>query len=723
MSVISKSRSLSGYQRNVLIGPRLARTPLAPTHRLKRKRQRQQHRWEKVLRIRRALLNLLVVGPSAFVTWLFYSALPPPHAYVLDLALTTTFGLLFAWIAVWFWTGTAGFWVLLRKKERYAFAGQPELPPFEANNPDRVAIIMPAYEEGVGRICASMGALYRDLQSQANLERFDFYVLSDSATPDQWIKEEIACWDLVKQLKAEGRFFYRRRRSRTKKKSGNIADFCRRWGKLYQYMIVLDADSLLSAEAVTSLTAMMDANPEAGIIQSLPQVINQRSAYGRLQQFAASVYGRMFAAGLHYWHLGASLYWGHNAIIRVQPFMRHCMLPRLSRGWLGGDILSHDFVEAALMRRAGYEVWMAYKLEGSYEETPARFEDELARDRRWSRGNLQHLKLIGWRGIRGPHRTVFLAGALSYASSGIWLLFMGLGTAVMIYHTVIPPNYFPHAHSLYPRWPIWHRNLQAALISASFGALLTPKLLAALLAVLKKSKRLAFGGLTRLLSSVLFELLLSGLFAPARMLLHTQFVIGALFGWRVDWGAQQRDPRQTRWSDAFRRHLPGVVLAIVWMALASQISLALCLWLLPPLIGLVLVPFLEVFGSRYDLGEKLEERGLLVVPHERTSPNILLEWQAFLESMAGTHRLGFLDVIDNCRVHRIHADLLHKHDTRPNAVRCEREAIFYRVLRYGPESITTDERKIILYDQQLLDRMHRWRQRGDCLCTEEGRTG
>ena len=305
-----------------------------------------------------------------------------------------------------------------------------------------------------------MKAIHRSLDRTGRGADFDFFVLSDTADPDRWVDEELEWFDWCRSVGGFGRIFYRRRRVRVERKSGNIADFCRRWGSQYRYMIVLDADSVMSGEALVRLVQLMEGSPATGLIQTVPASVDRKTLFGRVQQFAGRVYGPMFAAGLHYWQLGDGQYWGHNAIIRVAPFMEHCALPRLpGKPPLGGEILSHDFVEAALLGRAGWDLWLAYDLPGSYEESPSSLLEEMKRDRRWCQGNLQHLRLVLTRGLEGPHRALFLNGVMSYVSALLWFCFLALSTAEGLWEAVRAPDYFPVAHSLFPDWPVWHPGL------------------------------------------------------------------------------------------------------------------------------------------------------------------------------------------------------------------------------------------------------------------------
>ena len=335
----------------------------------------------------------------------------------------------------------------------FAFGEAPDVDPGRCTHGDRDADLQ-------RRRAPCFCRLARDLRigdARPNaLDHFDFFVLSDTANADACVAELDAWNALREELGAESRLFYRHRRRRVKRKSGNIDDFCRRWGAKYRYMVVLDADSVMTGECLTTLVRLMEARPDAGIIQTAPRAVGRDTLHARMQQFANQVYGPVFTAGLHYWQLGESHYWGHNAIIRLEPFMKHCVLaPLPGRGSLAGEILSHDFVEAALMRRAGYGVWIAYDLDGSFEETPPNLIDEVKRDRRWCHGNLMNARLMFARGMHPVHRWVFLTGALAYLSAPLWLGFLALSTWLLLAHATAEPQYFVMPHQLFPLWPSW----------------------------------------------------------------------------------------------------------------------------------------------------------------------------------------------------------------------------------------------------------------------------
>src|SRR5882672_363337 len=287
------------------------------------------------------------------------------------------------------------------------------------------ALLFPIYNEDVVRVYEGLRVTYESLEKTGQLERFDFFILSDSTSTDKWVEEERRWYNLVRELNALGRIFYRRRVFNEGKKSGNVRDFLNTWGRRYRYFIVFDADSVMRGQTVVDLVKLMETHPQVGLIQTVPALVNAESLFGRIQQFANRLYAPVFIAGLNYWTQGFGNYWGHNAIIRTDPFMQYCDLPSLpGRKPFSGHILSHDFVEAALLLKENWQVWFAYELEGSYEETPQSIIENAQRDRRWCQGNLQHAMVIFARGLRGASRIHLLMGILGYLASPLWLLFL-----------------------------------------------------------------------------------------------------------------------------------------------------------------------------------------------------------------------------------------------------------------------------------------------------------
>jgi membrane glycosyltransferase len=664
----------------------------------------KQH-WKVRALLRRSALVGLVAVPALLGAEFMASALPQPGNWILNSAVTVVFGLLTAWLSVGFWTALFGFWVLIFRRPT------PSQAADQVSFPDTTtAIVVPVYNESPSRVAAAVEVMYSDLALHSALERYEFYILSDSDNPDAYVKEQWAWADLCGRLQAFDRIHYRRRRVNIKRKTGNIADFLRRWGQRHEYMIVLDADSLLSADALIQLVTLMQVNPTAAIIQTAPRVMRQQTLFGRIQQFANCLYGPMFAAGLSFWQLGDSYYWGHNAIIRVAPFMQYCSLPRLhGRAPLSGDILSHDFVEAALLRRAGWSTWLVGDVGGSWEETPPTLIDELKRDRRWCHGNLQHLRLLFAKGILATHRLMFVNGAMSYIASALWFIYLLLGTAVIAWHALIPPNYFPSGHGLFPVWPVWNRELAVILLVLTLLILFLPKLLAVLL-VASQRRTTDFGGMLRLLVSMTLEFVNSSLLAPVRMLFHTRFVLASLVGGRVRWGPQQRESRGTPWRVALRVHAAGTLLAIAWGSAVYVLHPEFLWWLLPVIGALVLAIPLSVYTSRIQAGQAALRAGLFVTPVERAVPaeiasleNALVRSERRAARAAGGFRAAIVDPYVNAAIMARLSPAPRRYNEEVSITRALYRT---RLMARGAEALDRREQLAVLRDRSLLCELH-----------------
>ncbi len=379
----------------------------------------------------------------------------------------------------------------------------------------------------------------------------------------------------------------------------------------------------------------MDAHPEAGIIQALPTPAGRETLFARLVQFAARLSSPMLSSGLAFWQLGEGNYWGHNAILRLRAFAEFCDLPRLpGAAPLGGEILSHDFVEAAFMRRAGLKVWLLADLSGSWEEVPSNVLDYAARDRRWAQGNLQHMGLLPMRGLHWLSRVHLVTGVLSYVASPMWFAVLILSSIVVCLDAVNGHQYFtPGSFTLFPSWPESRIGEIFSLLTITFGVLLIPKVLAAVLALKDRTLRRGFGGAGRLLASLLVEQVFSMLLAPAMMVFHSTFVVTTLAGKPVSWSAQERGDRGIRFGEALWRHKWHVLLGLVWGAVILWLAPRYIWWLLPVLAGLVLSVPLTMLTSRAGAGQWTRRHGLLLTPEESQPPK---ELAALAERLADT---------------------------------------------------------------------------------------
>ncbi|HUI60149.1 MAG TPA: glucans biosynthesis glucosyltransferase MdoH [Steroidobacteraceae bacterium] len=573
---------------------------------------------------RRALFFGLTFLTSGFATALMYDILRANGFTPLEKAGLALFFILFTWITGAFWTALIGFIIRLGGRDR-AVIHAAEAVGRKLSG--RTAVIMPIYNEDTERVAAGLDVIWSSLKRQPQQAAFDLFILSDTRKPGIAAAEEIAWRALVARHGAQGRIFYRRRELNIGRKAGNIADFVRSWGGAYDYAVVLDADSIMTGEAIVTLAAMMDAHPQAGIIQALPLPAGRETLFARLVQFAARLNSLMLASGLAYWQLGEGNYWGHNAILRLRQFADHCDLPRLpGKPPLGGEILSHDFVEAAFMRRAGHEVWLLADLGGSWEEVPSNLIDYAARDRRWAQGNLQHLGLLSVRGLHWLSRIHLITGVLSYVTSPIWLIVLTLSSIIVCMDALQGFQYFvPGSYTLFPSWPESRATEIVALLSITLGVLLMPKVLGATLALVRPELRRGFGGTGKLLTSVLVEQIFSTLLAPAMMIFHTTFVITTLAGRPVTWNSQERGDRGIGFLEAFRRHKGQIAIGLVWGTVILLIAPRYIWWMMPILAGLLLSVPLTMLTSRASVGRWMRRRGLLLTPEETATPDVLAE--------------------------------------------------------------------------------------------------
>jgi membrane glycosyltransferase len=663
---------------------------------------------------RRILLLFLVIVPTIFFSGYMALLLPQQGSTKLELLIVMVFTILFIWISMGFWTAVVGFVILIRRINQFNIPDMHNTFLSDSGPHARTAILMPICNEDPHRVFAGIGAVYQSLVKSGMLPDFDFFILSDTSDPDTWVEEEWCWYKLCHLLNAFERIFYRRRRVNIKRKSGNIADFCRRWGRNYRYMIVLDADSIMTGSTLMHMVKIMEQNSSLGILQTVPKGIGRDSFIARLQQFSNNIYGPMFAAGLHFWQLGDAQFWGHNAIIRVEPFMKHCALPRLSgKPPLGGEILSHDFVEAALMRRAGWAVWLACNLEGSYEEVPPTLLDDLKRDRRWCQGNLQHLRLLFTKGLCQAHRAMFLNGAMAYLSALFWFSFLFLCTTEAFYHALVQPVYFTEARSLFPAWPVWHPGRSVILLIATITILFLPKLLAILLILLKKGRPKLFGGSFNLLLSMFIEIIFSALFAPTRMLFHSKFVVLTLLGRQVGWGAQSREDKGTSWWEALKFHWAGTVLGLVWGMVTFVISRMYFWWTTPVFAGLILSIPLSVWSSRPETGRAFFMWRLLLIPEELDPPQEL-EWiRSTMDKLRGldyslgvTKVRGFIRAVVEPFVNELHINLLRRKRKLSPSIIQRRQKLHDKALIQGPSSLTPSEKLELLYDPAYMAELH-----------------
>lgn len=574
----------------------------------------------------------------------------------------------------------------------------------------RFAVVMPVYNEDSHRFCARIEAIYRSIEATGHLESFDFFILSDTRDLDLWVLEETAWTNLCRKLGGFGRIYYRRRKTNENRKAGNIGDFVRTWGGGYEGMVVLDADSLMDGGDILKMARVMEAYPNLGILQTPPKLIRGSSVFTRLQQFAMRLYGPLFIRGLNWWQLGGGSYWGHNALIRVKPFSDFCELPALpGREPFGGKILSHDFVEAALMVSEGWEVWLAWDIEGTYEEAPPTLIDHLKRDRRWCQGNLQHLWLIFARKLPLTVRAHLFMGIMAYLGSPLWFLFLIFGTWVAWDRAGSDLSNLPFDETFVGRHLHIDGIAQSLILTAViFSLLFLPKILAVTGAILHGRTRRSFGGAVPLVIGSLMETLLSMLLAPCVMAAHTFMVLGIILGRAVGWGSQNREADGTSWGEAAAVHAVPTLLGLGWAVLAWRISPVFAAWMSPILLGLILCIPVSVFTSRARYGKALATRGILSTPEE-LAPRAVLRLAdvanasidpALDASAPGRH--GVIAAVVDPYVNGVHVSLLE-----PAELSSDQEALVERALTDGPGALSKNELIDLLYLAPGMLMLHR----------------
>jgi membrane glycosyltransferase len=534
----------------------------------------------------------------------------------LEALLLGLFLVLLAWVAFSFMSALAGFFVLLTRK-------QPSLP-IETRGPlphitARTAMLLPTYNEDPHHVMARLRAMYESVEAAGYGAQFDWFLLSDTTDPDIWISEEMTFIQLRRACGGD-RLYYRHRSDNTARKSGNIADWVTRFGAAYDHMIVLDADSLMEADTIVRLVRAMELHPSCALIQTQPVIVNARTLFSRLQQFSGRVYGPLITAGNAWWHGGDSNYWGHNAIIRIQAFAAEAGLPELrGRKPFGGHILSHDFVEAALMRRAGWAIYMVPAVRGSFEEVPPSLLDFAGRDRRWCQGNLQHLAVLPARGLHWVSRLHLLTGIGSYVTAPLWLWFLLLGLLISLQAHFIRPEYFPKGFSLFPTWPQQDPVLAAWVFAATMGLLILPKLLAYVVLISNRDERAEFAGSFRTLAGVVCETFVAALLAPCMMILQTKAVVEIVAGRDAGWQVQRRGDGQPARSEIYRKLAGPTICGLVLSLSAYAVSLPLLLWMSPVVLGLLLSIPLGILTS-----SRLSAPGVFSTPETNSQPAVVL---------------------------------------------------------------------------------------------------
>ncbi|QIE55128.1 glucans biosynthesis glucosyltransferase MdoH [Pikeienuella piscinae] len=544
-----------------------------------------------------AALNLVTLGLLALALSRIFGAGGWSAA---DIVIFVSFLFGAPWTIMGFWNAMIGLW-LLHGARRGLAATSPFLAAGESATAPRTrtAIAMALRNEDAERALDKLVKTKRSLDAAGFGGGFDIFVLSDTDDPVLAAAEEAAFERRRAALGPGAR--YRRRARNTGFKAGNLRDFLRRWGRGYEFFLPLDSDSRMSGAAILRMVRIMEAHPRLGILQSLVVGAPATSAFARIFQFGMRAGMRSFTMGAAWWHGDCGPYWGHNALVRVAPFRAKCALPALpGAGPLGGHILSHDQIEAALMRRAGFEVRVMPVETESYEDNPPTLFDFTQRDLRWCQGNMQYWRLLGLKGLKPMSRFQVFAAIMMYFGGPAWMLMTAAAVAKINERDYADIDF----------------AFAIPMFLVMFGVSLFPKIAGWIDIALRTGGAAAYGGRGRFIAGAVTETLFSMLLAPIVAFRVTIFLGGLAFGRRVGWSGQQRDARRLSWTTAIRGLWPqtlfgGGLAGIIALGAPSALT-----WAAPVLAGLCLaIPF-AVLTSHPALARFATRVRLCAIPEE-----------------------------------------------------------------------------------------------------------
>jgi membrane glycosyltransferase len=503
---------------------------------------------------RRALFALLFAATMLGSLVLAAFALSPGGLDAVDIALLVLFAITLPWMIAGVWNAVIGFLIMRFARDPIATV-VPEAALIRGDEPivASTAIVLCIRNEAPERIVRNLEPMLAGLESSGYAHSFHLYVLSDTNDRSVAKLEEARVGELAARWKDRLGATYRRRTVNTGYKAGNIRDFCDRWGGDHELAVTLDADSFMTADAVLRLVRLMQANPRLGILQGLVVGLPSTSAFARIFQFGMRLGMRSYTIGSAWWQGDCGPYWGHNAALRLKPFIEHCVLPVLSKdGTQDRHILSHDQVEAALMRAAGYEVRVLPEENLGWEENPPTLIEFIRRDLRWCQGNMQYWRFLVRPGLAPVSRYQLGLAILMFIGSPAWMAILVL--TVLLCFFADPPVSFMRA------------DAGIALFIWTLLMWFAPKIATATDILLRPDLRREFGGTARFVANYWIELVYSILLVPVLWFGHTVFLIGLLFGREIGWIGQTRDDHTVPLSLAFRTLWPHTLLGVAALA-------------------------------------------------------------------------------------------------------------------------------------------------------------
>ena len=557
---------------------------------------------------RRLVFFVCVALSIGGLLWLAVLALSP--CGLLDIILIALFAVTLPWYVIGFWNAVIGF-AIMRFGRDPVGAVLPAARRVSGNEPitTSTAILLCIRNEPPARAAVAAETIMAGLAAAADADRFHFYVLSDTNDPDIAAAEEKQFGALKAAWHDRIPLTYRRRTHNTGYKAGNIRDFCERWGMLHDFAVILDADSVMSVDLLRRLVRMMQMDPQLGILQTLVIGMPTASPFGRMFQFGMRLAMRSYTIGSAWWQADCGPYWGHNAIVRIAPFMAYCQLPVLAAGALvQGHVLSHDQIEAVLMRKAGYEVRILPEEGSSFEQNPPTLVEFVRRDLRWCQGNNQYWHFVTVPGLAPISRYQLAFALLMFLGSPAWigLLLLGSVAAATTVDTFVRPD------------------LGFLLLILVLALWFAPNL-ATMADVLTRSPlQRAFGGAGRFIASFFTNAVFVLLLAPIMWTSHTLFFVRLLLGRTVEWKAQLREDHRVPWTVAIRQFWPHTLIGLIPVLLLALTAPAGIPFALLIAAGPLLSIPLAVATASPALGRTMIAAGLCRLPEESNPPSELI---------------------------------------------------------------------------------------------------
>ncbi|MEZ5826515.1 MAG: glucans biosynthesis glucosyltransferase MdoH [Geminicoccaceae bacterium] len=561
---------------------------------------------------RRALFAFLVVTSAIAAVLLLATILSGDGLGLLDITMLVLFAATLPWTMIGFWNAVLGLLVLSLSRDPASTACPPHAGLDRSVAPvGRTAILMAVHDEEPDRVFGHLRSLAREIGQGPYARLFDFAVLSDTRDDDIAAREALIFREWQDEAGRSQRIEYRRREHNTDHKTGNLWEFLERRGAEFDYFIVLDADSSMSVDLVLDLVRMMDSDPKLGIVQPLIVGLPNKSAFARIFQLGMRHGMRAYATGSAWWQGDAGPYWGHNGILRTAAFMRHCRLPRLSgEPPLGGMVLSHDQVEAALMRGAGHAIHVLPVEKGSYEENPPTLQDFIKRDLRWCQGNMQYLRLLGMKGLNPMGRLQLLLAILMYVAAPAWLGFMAVGMTQAVWLSLAGGEAQVAGEASI------HLGLGIGLFAIMMTVNFTPKIAGLLDVLASAERRKAYGGAGAVLLSAGIETLFSLFLGPIMAVSQTIFLAGLAGGRTIRWEAQRRSVHELSWREALGGLWPQTLVGIAMFTTLVLFAPGVLPWAAPVFLSLMLaIPFAWA-TSRRSFGLWLARHHICATPEE-----------------------------------------------------------------------------------------------------------